>query len=406
MVRPRRRRVRTGFAGSDGFGSVLQLCRSVGGLGIHMGQVLAFGRSSTLVVALSSALSFGDEALAQAGCGESWVLAAGQSFGSVAICYDEARRETISQFGGKLWAWNGSAWTERWSEPLLDGVDAMAYDRNRQVCWIFGGPGYGERLWKWDGTSLTLISNTTIGGRAYVAMAFDWGRDRLVVHGGQASGQWLYSSWGEWNPDTNQWQVWQNGPIGPRYAHKMVYDPVRQRCVLHGGYYFTNRNDTWTWDGASWTLAGTSGPARYVASMAWDSSRSQVVLHGGTTCCGEVEYQSTWTWRGGSWMQCTLPGPARGYTNMAFDVHRDRFVLPGGFGPTPSGRQWISETHELAMGCVCDIDGDGRVAGPDLAGVLCNWGAVASSSPVDFNKDGRVDGVDLQVVLTAWGNCS
>jgi hypothetical protein len=158
----------------------------------------------------------------------------------VAICYDEARRETVTQSGGKLWAWNGSAWSVRWEEPALDGVDAIAYDQNRKVCWIFGGAGYDDRLWKWDGTSLTLMANDTIGGRAYVAMAFDWKRDRLVVHGGQSAGQWLYSSWGEYDPATNTWQTWGNGPVGNLYAHKMVYDPVRERCVMHGGYYFGN----------------------------------------------------------------------------------------------------------------------------------------------------------------------
>lgn len=354
---------------------------------------------------LLSALAGVPAASAQGICGESWQLAAVDSPGSVAICYDEARRETITQSGGKLWAWNGSQWTLRWTEPQLDGVDAIAYDRNREVCWIFGGGGYDDRLWKWDGTSLTLIANDTIGGRAYVAMAFDWKRDRLVVHGGQAAGQWLYSSWGEWNPDTNSWQVWENGPIDRRYAHKMVYDPVRERCVLHGGYYFGNRNDTWTWDGATWTLVTTTGPARYVANMAWDATRQQVVLHGGTTCCGEVEYTSTWAWRGGAWTQCSLPGPARGYTNMAFDVHRDRFVLPGGIGPTPSGRQWIPNTYELAMGCAGDLDQDGRVSGTDLSLVLCNWGSTNPGALGDVNADGAIDGNDLQVIVGAWGTC-
>jgi hypothetical protein len=342
---------------------------------------------------------------AQSTCGESWQVVHVGSPGSVAICYDEARRETVTQSGGKLWAWNGSAWSVRWEEPALDGVDAIAYDQNRKVCWIFGGAGYDDRLWKWDGTSLTLMANDTIGGRAYVAMAFDWKRDRLVVHGGQSAGQWLYSSWGEYDPATNTWQTWGNGPVGNLYAHKMVYDPVRERCVMHGGYYFGNRNETWTWDGASWALVTTSGPGRYVANMAWDSIRQQVVLHGGTTCCGETEYSSTWTWRGGAWTQCSLQGPPRGYTNMAFDVHRDRFVMPGGIGPTPSGRQWIPETNELVMGCTADINGDGRVDGTDLGNMMVTWGPAAPGTPADLNADGVVNSADLGALLGAWGAC-
>jgi hypothetical protein len=365
-------------------------------------------RSSTAVTAaivgLAAFLSV-PSASAQDTCGESWVVAAEGSPGSVAVCYDEARRETITQSGGKLWAWNGASWSVRWVEPLLDGVDAMSYDPIRQVCWIFGGAGYDDRLWRWNGSQLTLVANDTIGGRAYVAMAFDWNRDRLVVHGGISAGQWLYSSWGEYNPSTNQWTVWDNGPVGRLYAHKMVYDPVRLRCVMHGGFYFNNRPETWTWDGASWTLATTTGPARYVGNMAWDAIRGQVVFHGGTTCCGEVEYTGTWTWRGGSWTQCALQGPARGYTNMAFDLHRDRFVLPGGIGPTPAGRQWIPQTNELIMGCVSDIDGDGFVAGSDLGRLLAGWGSPAADPAGDLDRNGVVDGADLSALLSAWGPC-
>jgi hypothetical protein len=337
-------------------------------------------------------------------CGESWEVVASGSPGSVAICYDEVRRETITQSGGKLWAWDGSRWTMRWEEPALDGADAMAFDRNRGVVYIFGGAGYDDKLWRWDGSALALIANDTIGGRAYAAVAFDWKRDRLVVHGGY-NGSFLLADTQEWDPGTGTWRGFGDGPIGRRYAHKMVYDPVRERCVLHGGYYFFNRNDTWTWDGGSWSLVTQSGPARYVANMAWDATRQQVVLHGGTTCCGEVEYSSTWTWRGGAWSECALQGPPRGYTNMAFDLHRDRFVMPGGIGPTPSGRQWIPETNELAMGCAGDIDGDGRVAGSDLGKVLIAWGAGAGAAE-DINRDGIVDGVDLSLLLAAWGSCS
>lgn len=339
------------------------------------------------------------------GCGESWRTAASPGPGSVATCYDEARRETLTQSGGRLWAWDGHAWTPRWDEPGLDGADAMAYDRNRQVCWIFGGAGYDDKLWKWDGTSLTLVAADTIGGRAYVAMAFDWKRDRLVVHGGY-NGSFLLADTREWDPAAGTWQNFGDGPIGRRYAHKMVYDPVRERCVLHGGYYFYNRNDTWAWDGSGWSLVTQTGPARYVANMAWDAVRQQVVLHGGTTCCGEVEYSSTWTWRGGSWTECALQGPARGYTNMAFDVHRDCFVMPGGMGPTPQGRQWIPDTNELFMGCRADFDGDGRVSGHDLGRILISWGEVPpGGAPEDLNADGSIDGGDMSILLAAWGNC-
>lgn len=368
-----------------------------------MKQALRFALHALALVTFVSSAS------AQEACGTEWVRASVSSQGSVAICYDEARAEVITQSGGKLWAWNGSAWVERWSEPLLDGIDAIAYDRNRRVCYLFGGANYDDRLWIWNGQTLTLVANDTIGGRAYCAMAFDWKRDRLVIHGGQAASQQLYSSWHEWNPASGAWASWANGPIDRRYAHKMVYDPVREVCVLHGGYYFGNRNDTWAWNGTVWSLVTTSGPARYVANMAWDPEHQQVVLHGGTTCCGEVEYPSTWTWAGGAWTQCTLQGPARGYTNMAYDAGRHCFVLPGGIGPTANGRQWIPETWVLRMPivlppCAGDFNRDGVIDGRDLAAVLGAWGT--ANPQVDLNQDGIVNGADLTPVLGHWGECT
>ena len=326
----------------------------------------------TAILGLITTVAIAHSTYANDGCGEEWTVAGQNSPGSVAICYDEARHEVITQSSGKLWAWNGTTWTERWSDPALDGADAMAYDRNRQVCYIFGGGGgYEDKLWSWNGTALTLIANDTIGGRSYCAMAFDWKRDRLVVHGGY-NGSFLLSSWSEWNPATNTWQTWGDGPIGRLYAHKMVYDSVREVCVLHGGYYFFNRNATWTWNGATWSNVTNSGPARYVANMAWDSEREQVVFHGGTTCCGEVEYSSTWLWRGGDWTTCDLQGPPRGYTNMAYDSARHAFVMPGGIGPTPSGRQWIPETNELRMTTITAPPSINLVGPADQTGSTCS----------------------------------
>jgi formylglycine-generating enzyme required for sulfatase activity len=52
--------------------------------------------------------------------------------------------------------------------------------------------------------------------------------------------------------------------------------------------------------------------------------------------------------------------------------------------------------------CVSDLDGDGIVAGADLAIVLGNWGPCKACHG-DVNGDHLVDGVDLAFVLTRWG---
>ena len=55
-----------------------------------------------------------------------------------------------------------------------------------------------------------------------------------------------------------------------------------------------------------------------------------------------------------------------------------------------------------ADACPSDLDGDGIVAGADLALVLGSWGPCKNCDG-DVNGDHLVDGVDLAFVLTRWG---
>jgi formylglycine-generating enzyme required for sulfatase activity len=52
--------------------------------------------------------------------------------------------------------------------------------------------------------------------------------------------------------------------------------------------------------------------------------------------------------------------------------------------------------------CAADIDGDGLVAGADLAGLLGSWGP-CSGCTADIVVDQFVDGVDLAFLLSRWG---
>jgi len=295
-------------------------------------------------------------AQAQSTCGLSWRLGTAQGPGGYEICFDEARGKTVIFWDGKTLEWDGVSWTTvSQSGPPARGAAALVYDPAGQRCLLFGGysnNGVLKDLWSWNGSVWTQLATapSNASGRGDFAMAFDRARNRLVVHGGyQGSGGSLLGDTLEWDAATNTWQRWASGAIGLRYAHRMAFDEARNQIILHGGYYFTNKNDTWGWNGSAWTQLSTSGPARYVFGMTYDSARQQVVLHGGTTCCGEVEYGSTWRWNGSSWTECPNAGPARGYINMAYDRVRDVMVIPGGMGPTPSGRAYIPETWELPM---------------------------------------------------------
>ena len=73
-------------------------------------------------------------------------------------------------------------------------------------------------------------------------------------------------------------------------------------------------------------------------------------------------------------------------------------------GAPDVNRDWTPDSCQ----CICDTNGDGRVAGEDLANVLQNWGPVRAevmSLASDIDADGIVGGSDLALLLSSWGKC-
>jgi hypothetical protein len=129
----------------------------------------------------------------------------------------------------------------------------------------------------------------------------------------------------------------------------LAYDPATGNVVLLGGCCkgvdATGRNDTWTWDGTTWTHQhpATSPPGRYGAAMAYDAATGTVVLFGGFRF--PAARSDTWTWDGTTWTQqspATRPG-ARWLASMAYDAATGTVVLFGGQsggGGTELGDTW------------------------------------------------------------------
>jgi hypothetical protein len=133
-----------------------------------------------------------------------------------------------------------------------------------------------------------------------------------------------------------------DGPA-PRSDYGMAWDSSRNQAVLFGGLGDSSMNggqldDTWTFDGASWTQRTVTGPGRRTLhAMAFDSVRAVTVLFGGAA--QGVLSPETWEWNGTAWslISSTPPSPDRVPAGqMAFDPIRARTVLYGGQGATGS----------------------------------------------------------------------
>jgi parallel beta-helix repeat protein len=160
-------------------------------------------------------------------------------------------------------------------------------------------------------------------------MAYDASTGNVVLFGGFGSG-YLNDTW-TWNGTT--W-THQSPPASPpsRDLAAMAYDASTGNVVLFGGLSTTgNLNDTWTWNGTTWTehLPATRPSARYGASMAYDASTGTLVLFGGYA---SGDLNDTWTWNGTTWtLQSPSASPtARQNASMAYDASNGTVVLFGG----------------------------------------------------------------------------
>ena len=168
--------------------------------------------------------------------------------------------------------------------------------------------------WRWDGPGWsTLVTDggiyadppTSGSGR----IAYDSARDALVLFGwqGEEPKRAITLEWSDmagWETRCDELAGCE-GPRG-RYAHRMVYDPLRGRTLLYGGLDYSglaNLNRAWEWDGSIWReacgpdLACVAPYRRTSPAMTYDTWRGEVVIFGGWW--GGVPTDETWRWNAG-----------------------------------------------------------------------------------------------------------
>jgi len=264
----------------------------------------------------------------------------------VAVLFGGAAQDQL----GDMWVWSSSGWAEvrppRLPTPRVD--HAMEFDGTTGII-LFGGSSgttIQDDVWLWDGTDWSPITlSNSPPGRFGHAMAYDPVRRRVVMFGGMGRANLpLRDTW-EW--DGTEWRqaVTAVAPP-PRVGHAMCYDARRGRIVLFGGSGIATGaeflNDTWEWDGSSWSRIDTptSPPGLVSHSMAFDASRGRVIVFGGSRASGPTN--QTWEYDGNTWTRVTpidAPEP-RESAIMFYDQARRRVILYGGSGEIPYSDTW------------------------------------------------------------------
>jgi hypothetical protein len=225
-----------------------------------------------------------------------------------AVAYDPGRDRLISHGGSEVpdetWEWDQRDWrlvVSGSGGPGARGHHALTYDPVRKHVVLFGNNDATpvNDMWSWDGQSWKKLAAEGPPPRGVFGAAFHAKRGVMLVFGGCcAPGVGLVGDTWEW--DGKRWTpITTTSAPTPRFDTSMAYDPGRDRIVLFGGRdRSTNFGDTWEYDGRTWTRLDLPGPSpRNAAAMVYDPRAKAILLFGGR---GETYFNDFWAFDG-SW---------------------------------------------------------------------------------------------------------
>lgn len=299
------------------------------------------------------------------------------------LVFDKKRQQAVLLAAGETWLWDSATWSKVQSQntPPARSTSHLAYDLATECVLLCGGIGINgtplNDVWLWDGSKWTeqhpAQFPSPVGG---AAIGYHAVNRQVILFGGIAGSDGLTGSnrVGTFSNDTWIWDgaTWteQHTSITPpaRVGGQLVYDAARQQTLLLGGHNLTGHlNDMWSWNGTSWSQLhpGTLPPSQTRYWMMFHEQLQQVILLGevmGGANHPQRSYQ-TWLWTGTSWSQygtdVVLPGSIEGF---AYDGARNTViacVVTGGKALLPNKRAGL----ELP-----------NLAAPTLASETWVWG--------------------------------
>ncbi len=251
---------------------------------------------------------------------------------------------------GSVSATGYGGWSPRRPTPLAlrRGFSPIAHDGTTGIGVLFGGytpAGFTADTWQWDGATWRELAVDLVSPAPRMAhgLVVDPRRGVVVLFGGTNLAETYGDLW-EWNG--TQW-VEISAPPGPpaRTFHGAAFDPISERVLVFGGCLDVTcaplLQDTWLWDGTSWTEAPAAGapPPRSFPALATDPGRG-VFLAGGCLEVGsgdpsqcDTPDNDLWLWDGSAWHTQPATGPepqSRLGHSLVYDPLNDRLVLFGG----------------------------------------------------------------------------
>lgn len=242
----------------------------------------------------------------------------------------------------------------------------LAYDSGRDVVVLYGGNDgwpYENSTWEFDGNDWTVVTTTQQPEAVYgMGLAYDGNQGAIILFGGSDNDDDALAQ--TWEYDGNNWSLLSPTTSPPARSYTaLAYDPDTQVVYLFGGndgqsYY----NDLWRYDGTTWTQINTpqAPSARALHALAYHEGEGNLYLFGGRAANG-TQLADLWAFDPSSstWSAIGATGPvARQAHSFAYNAARELLVLAAGVGDAgdtlwddtwhyQSGIGWIEVTPAL-----------------------------------------------------------
>lgn len=291
---------------------------------------------------------------------DAFQMAIDQSSGRVAL-FGGYGRDPLGQYTSRydlfeLDAAVGASWMptiQCGQPPRLEEGSSFLLDRKRRLAFALDGSGNRAQLqlrqvtlgptqdWEFVDQGQEFLPS----GRDYCMAVFDSIGDRGIVFGGRFFGVEIGDLWQVRLKSAQRAEWLRLFPGGeqpsPRWGAGAVFDPVRRRLVMFGGFAGRPLGDTWalSLDGPPrWTRLATRGIspiARYGASAVYDSRRDGMIVFGGnpTDESDARPLQDAWFLSfadGDTWFPIDAVGSVpvgRWFHAAVYDPQRDRMLV-------------------------------------------------------------------------------
>ncbi|MCA9337913.1 hypothetical protein KC949_00010 [Candidatus Saccharibacteria bacterium] len=224
----------------------------------------------------------------------------------------------------EVWKWNGSTWSKiggdllngSWNPVGTTNVNVLHFFKGTLYAGVRGSTNYGQ-LWKWDGSTWTLVAGNTVPGTipAGYENVYSIDDDGTNLYMGMGLNAGDGDVW-RWNGASTWTQIGGDGLNSGWAASKyeMVYAIKYANGKLYAGTGNSSGDaEVWSWNGTAWTKIGGAGlngwPATLEAIYSLESDGTNIYVGTGYNNGKGKIYK----WNGSTWTQIGGTGGSNDY---------------------------------------------------------------------------------------------